>query len=455
MQDDNRTVGARIDALAGSWRLWRWILAIAVGGFFEIYDLSLTAPLSAGLVHAGVFRTGHAGLFGLADQATFIAATFLGLYLGVVGFSIFGDRLGRRRVFAYSLIWYAAATLVMGLQNEVVPLCFWRFVAGIGVGAEAVAIDCFVVEITPARLRGRAFSLSMAVQYLAIPTAAFLAAWLIPLAPAGVAGWRWLTLAPALGAAGFWVARRSLPESPRWLAAHGRADEAHRVLDGLAAQATPPSNEVRARPPAAPIAVTPATRRYLVRATIMMLIYFNLQNVAYFGFSNWLPTLLQAQGAPLKNSLLYSAGVSLAAPLAPLLLLLLADRFERKHLLIVSGLVSVACGLAFAAAAAPAGWIGFGLGLAVANTILSVSSHNYLSELYPTEIRARAAGFVYSFTRLAAAASGYIIAAILDAGGPVRVFVAISGFMLAALGAVAIAGPRTRNRTVELPAGAA
>ncbi|MGA0599313.1 MFS transporter [Caulobacter sp. KR2-114] len=450
MHNDTEAVGARIDALAGSWRLWRWILAIAVGGFFEIYDLTLTAPLSAGLVNAGVFRTGHAGLFGLADQATFIAATFLGLYLGVIGFSAFGDRLGRRRVFAYSLIWYAAATLVMGLQSEVVSLCFWRFVAGIGVGAEAVAIDCFVVEITPARLRGRAFSLSMAVQYLAIPTAAFLAAWLIPLAPAGVAGWRWMTLAPALGAAGFWFARRSLPESPRWLAARGRAEEAHRILDGLPAQRRHPG-EVTATP-AAPVTTTPATRRYLVRATIMMLVYFNLQNVAYFGFSNWLPTLLQAQGAPLKNSLLYSAGVSLAAPLSPLLLLLLADRFERKHLLIVAGLVSVACGLAFAGARSPMGWITFGLGLAVANTILSVSSHNYLSELYPTEIRARAAGFVYSFTRLAAAVSGYIIAAILDAGGPGQVFVAISGFMIAALAAVAFAGPRTRHRTVELPA---
>lgn len=446
MSDQVLAVGARIDGLAASRRLWLWVAAIAVGGFFEIYDLALTAPISAGLVAAKIFHSGHAGLFGLADQATFIFSTFAGLYLGVIGFSAFGDRLGRKKVFTYSLIWYAAATFVMGFQNHMLGICFWRFVAGIGVGAEAVAIDCFVVEIVPARLRGRAFSVSMSLQYLAIPLGAFLAAYLIPQSPFGIAGWRWMTLLPVVGAIGFWLTRRGLPESPRWLASKGRFEEANTILDRLPALAHPSAAQRGVAPPAI---VTTVNRAYIVKVTLMMLVYFNLQAIAYFGFSNWLPTLLQASGVPLKSSLLYSAGVSLAAPLSPLVLLLLADRFERKHLLIVAGLASIAFGLLFAGAKAPAAWLTFGLGLAMMNSILSASSHNYLGEIYPTAVRARAAGFVYSFTRLAAAFSGYIIAAVLAAGGTTSVFIVISGFMVVALSAVALAGPRTRNVSVE------
>lgn len=441
-------VGARIDALAGSRRLWLWVILIAGGGFFEIYDLALTGPLSSGLVAASIFRVGHAGMFGLADQATFIFATFIGLYLGVVAFAVLGDRLGRRRVFAWSLLWYAAATFVMGLQTDMVSICFWRFLAGIGVGAEAVAIDCYVVEIVPARMRGRAFSLSMCVQYLGIPVSAFLAAFLIPHSFAGLPGWRWLTFVPVLGALAFWFVRRRIPESPRWLASRGRFAEAHAILDHL------PEIPLELRSGGTgsetdPKTTRPVTRGYVARVTVMMLIYFNLQNIAYYAFSNWLPTLLESQGVPLKQSLFYSAGVALAAPLAPLLLWLIADRFERKFLIIASGLGSVVLGLLFASTRAPAGWLAFGIGLALTNSILSVNSHNYLSEIYPTSIRARAVGFVYSFTRLAAALSGYLIAYILAAGGTVGVFAIMSIFMMVALAAIALMGPRTRNVSID------
>lgn len=448
METQFAAIGTRIDALAASRRLWLWVILIAAGGFFEIYDLALTAPLSSGLVAAGIFHVGRAGMFGLADQATFISATFVGLYLGVVAFAVWGDRLGRKRVFGWSLLWYALATLVMGWQTDMVWLCFWRFVAGIGVGAEAVAIDCYVVEIVPARMRGRAFSVSMCIQYLAIPFSAFLAAFLIPHTVAGLAGWRWLTIVPALGALAFWFVRRGIPESPRWLASRGRFAEAHAILDQLPAlPMEPPPGRAWREPQRRTVLLV--NRAYVVRVTIMMLVYFNLQNIAYYAFSNWLPTLLESQGVPLKQSLFYSAGVALAAPVAPLILSLIADRFERKYLIIASGLGSVVLGLLFASTRAPLGWLSFGIGLALVNSILSVNSHNYLSEIFPTSIRARAVGFVYSFTRLAAALGGYLIAYILAAGGTRQVFIVMSLFMIIALAAIAALGPRTRHVSVE------
>ncbi|ACB96172.1 MFS transporter [Beijerinckia indica] len=439
-------IGRRIDALPMSRRLWTWVFLISVGGLFEIYDMALTAPLSAALVAAHIFHPGETGLFGLADQATFVFATFSGLYIGVLAFSAFGDRLGRRSVFAISLIWYAIATLVMGLQNSVIPICLWRFLAGVGLGAEAVAIDCFLVELVPSRIRGRAFAISMGIQYCGIPLAAFLAVFLVGHAPLGIDGWRWLTFMPVIGAIGFWDARRRLPESPRWLAQKGRVEEAARVVDLLDdGSGLIVSHSGLKRKPR----VVFVSRHHVVHMAWMMLVYFNLQNIAFYGFGSWLPTLIQSQGANLKSSLFYSAGVALAAPTAPLLLSLISDRFERKHLIIVSGLFAVVAGLSFAYADAPLGWVVFGIGLTLSNSVLSVNSHNYLSELFPTRIRARMVGFLYSFTRLSAAVSGYIIAYVLAETGVKGVFALISTLMIVAISVIGLFGPRTSGVTFD------
>ncbi|WP_225032967.1 MFS transporter [Paraburkholderia sp. XV] len=443
-------IGARIDALKGSMRLWGWVALIAVGGFFEVYDLALTAPLSPGLVAAGIFKTGDAGLFGFSDQATFIAATFLGLYVGVIAFAGFGDRFGRKAVFGYALVFYALSTSVMGLQNDSIWVCFWRFLAGVGLGAESVAIDCFIVEIMPKHLRGKAFGMCKSIEYSAIPIAALLAAFLIPRSLFDITGWRWLTFLPAAGAAIFWIFRRNLPESPRWLASQGHREEAHAILDAFDG-----GGQARSQP--APLAPVPtnlrtahrASHRYVRNAMLMMIVYFVFQNIAYYGFSNWIPTLLEAQGVPLKHSLFYTFGVSLAAPLGPILVALLADRFERKHQIIVIGLVAIVLGLIFAHSVSAIGWISAGIGLTFANAALSFHGHAYQSEIFPTSIRARAVGFVYSFTRLSAAISGYIVAFALTRGGVATVFLTISGCMLIAVLTIGLAGPRTRNKTFE------
>ncbi len=173
------TISARIDALPGSRRLWTMIAILSFGAFFEIYDIALTAPLSLGLLQAGIFRNGSGGL---TDQASFIAATFFGLYLGTVGFSGIGDRLGRRVIFTWSLLWYSVATVVMGFQTSAITIDLWRLIASVGVGMELVAIDCYIAELMPKNLRGRGFAVSTSIQFLAAPAVAVLAWLLIPAA---------------------------------------------------------------------------------------------------------------------------------------------------------------------------------------------------------------------------------------------------------------------------------
>jgi putative MFS transporter len=202
--------------------LWSWIARISFGAFFEIYETALTSLIAPLLIYVGIFHKDRGGLFGLPDLATFGFATFLGLFVGALLFSAFADRFGRRPIFTYSLIWYALATLLMGAQSDALSICIWRFIAAIGVGAEIVAVDAYLSEMTPKAMRGRAFALSKAMQYSAVPLAAILATVLARKTVAGLDGWRVMLLVPTVGAIFIWWVRRGLPESPRWLAEHGR-----------------------------------------------------------------------------------------------------------------------------------------------------------------------------------------------------------------------------------------
>src|SRR3979411_1499427 len=217
-------VSARLDRLPATAYIWKLIILLSLGGFFEVYDIALTASLSPGLIRAGIFHAVK-GLFGLTDQATFAASTFFGLFVGTVAFASVADRFGRRAIFTVSLLWYAAATVIMALQNNAVMIDLWRFIGSVGIGVELVTIDSYIAELVPKQIRGRAFAVNHSVQVTAVPVVALLGCDLLPLTPRGVDGWRWVALAPARGAIFVWWIRRTVPESPRWRAARGRIRE--------------------------------------------------------------------------------------------------------------------------------------------------------------------------------------------------------------------------------------
>jgi putative MFS transporter len=103
-------------------------------------------------------------------------------------------------------------------------------IAGVGIGVELVTIDAYVSELAPARLRGRAFGINQFVQFLAIPVLALVCWVLAPRTLLGLAGWRWVVFLGAVGAIAVWIIRRSIPESPRWLAQQGRRNKAQLSL---------------------------------------------------------------------------------------------------------------------------------------------------------------------------------------------------------------------------------
>ncbi len=446
-------IGARLDELGVSWRLWALICLISLGGVFEFYDLMMTAYVSPGLIRSGLFRLGRAGLFGQSDQASFASATFVGLFIGTLGFSRAADRFGRRSVFTFALISYALATLIMATRQTAAGVDLWRLISGIGMGVELVTIDAYVSELAPARLRGRAFALNQAIQFSAVPIVAALSWKLIPLAPLGVPGWRWVMGIGAVGALAVWAIRKRLPESPRWLARNGRLVEADLIVSRLEGRAPSPPESLRLAEAA--IAERPEGRLSeafapLYRRRTLMLVAFNIaQAIGFYGFGNWAPSLIAAQGHSVTDGLAYSAAIAIAFPFSPLICAALADRFERKHLIMSAALITAVTGLAFSGQSAQGPIIVLGVVLTASNNLLSFAYHAYQAELYPTRIRAKAVGFVYSWSRLATIASSYIIAALLTDIGSPGVFAFIAGAMAVVVVSVGLFGPRTLGLALE------
>jgi putative MFS transporter len=379
---------------------------------------------------------------------------FAGLFIGTAACGFLADRFGRRAIFTWSLLWYTAANIIMAFQDTALGLNLWRFIAGIGIGVEIVTIGTYISELVPKHVRGRASACSQAVGFCAVPIVAFMSYLLVPHRYFGLDGWRLVVLTGVVGAIVVWWIRLRLPESPRWLAQKGRIAEADAVMKRLEARVEreygrplpqPASPEpVRARAAFRDLLAPPYRRR-----TLMLIIFHVFQTMGYYGFANWIPTLLIKQGITVTTSLMYASIIALAAPLGPLLGLLIADRFERKTVIIFMAGVNVVCGLAFSQARETVLLVSLGVCLVLAGNIISYSYHAYQAELFPTSIRARAVGFVYSWSRISAVFSAFVIAGCLSRFGVNGVFVFISGAMAVVMIAIGTLGPKTRDVALE------
>ena len=449
-------ITARFDRLPASRTIWSLLLVVSLAGIFEAYDIYQTAYVPPGLVRDGIFKPTTKGSTGLSDQAIFGAATFVGLFLGALAFSSVADRFGRRFIFIQALLWYSAATLVMAFQTTALGVFVFRFLAGVGLGVELVTGDAYLAELMPKHMRGRAFAISHFVAYLAIPLLALFAWLLIPVSPFGFSGWRYVVLFGSGGALLVWWIRTRVPESTRWLLRHGQVDEAERVVAELEARVE--ADLGRPLPAPGP-AVTeePGGARLreiwkppYARRTVMLVIFNFFQSIAVFGFMNWLPTLLEAGGHSFTKSLLYSFCIAGAAPFMALLWsVTVAERFERKWLIAAAAGGIALLGPIFAAVSQPALLIPLGVLITGCNTLLSIAFHAYQAELYPTRVRAKAVGFVYSFSRLSTALASFMIAFLLQRWGSPGVFAFISASMLMVIGSIALLGPRTLGRSLE------
>jgi MFS transporter, putative metabolite:H+ symporter len=450
-------IALRLENLSVSASLWRLVILLSLGGWFEIYDLFFTGYIAPGLNRSGLLTTTTQAFFGFSGIGAFVAATFAGLFVGTFFLGFLADRFGRRAIFTWALLGYTAASVAMACQSTSGGVLLWRFIAGIGIGVEIITIDAYITELVPSRMRGRAFAVNQAVMFTAVPVVAFLAWWLVPLSPYGVDGWRWVVLAGAAGSLVIWILRLLVPESPLWLARQGRHAEADKILAMLEAAAGTATTRPKKTLTVISAGATATNVGFAelfkppYRSLVILFMVFNLcQAFGFYGFANWIPALLIEKGITVTKSLQYAFIVAFAYPIAPLLAMSFADRIERKWIICGACGAIVAFGIAFSQFVEPALLIISGVLLTAANVTMSYAYHAYQSEVFPTSIRARASGLVYSMSRLAATFSGFIIAYVLREAGVGGVFGLITSAMIVVIVTIAVFGPDVRGKPLDV-----
>jgi putative MFS transporter len=423
---------------------------VGIGAFFDLFDIFL----------AGVLGTVLTGRFGLSELLlpAVLASSFLGMFFGSIIFGLLADRVGRRTAFLFNLGVYSMFTLAGALSLNAVMLIMARFIAGLGIGAETPLIDSYLGELLPARHRGRLTAWAYTIGFVGVPAVGILARILVPVAPLGVEGWRWLFVCGSAGGAIVWAVRRRLPESPRWLELHGRRDEADAIVSRMEREAgTTPDSPYSPVPGALAAAaknpaVTPSPGNYRARAA-MLCVFQVCQTVGYYGFGTIVPLVLAARGFSVITSLAYTSVTFVGYPVGSMLSIPLVERLDRRWLIAGAAFFMAVLGLALGFSSTAAAILSFGFLYTLVSNIFSNAFHIFQAEIFPTSIRATAAGSTYSLSRLSAAAMPFLLLPVLRQQGPLAMFGVIAVAMPIVILTIAAFAPPTSGRALEEIAG--
>lgn len=385
-----------------------------MGLFFDLYELFLAGTITGVLKQQLQLST--------YELSGILASAFAGQFVGALVLGRLSDVFGRRRMFMINIGLYAGFTLLGAFSPNVWFLMVTRALAGLGIGAEMTVSDTYLSEVMPPQVRGRMIAVAYTIGFCAVPTVGFLARWLVPVHPFGVAGWRWLFVIGGLGAALVFVARRHMPESPHWVRREATAARAG-FLEILRA---------------------PFRTRTLLFSAVMI-----LQVFGYYGFGTLAVLVLQAKGFTVVNSLGYLAITYLGYPIGSLLAIPLIERVQRKYLVLASTALMAVFGLIFGfATSVPVILLAGGL-FTLASNVFSDALHTYLPESFPTSVRGTASGTTYSLSKLSTAIQPFLLLPLLERHGPGTVFTVITAALVIMMGLIAVWGPLTGRNPLE------
>lgn len=330
-------IPARLDRLP--WSRFHWLLITALGVTWVLDGLEATVVAAIGPrledPHALGLRAAQIGLAGTVYLAGAIG--------GALFFGHLTDRLGRKRLFTVTLGLYMAGAVLTALAWDFWSFLAFRCLTGMAIGGEYSAINSAIDELIPARVRGRV-DLAINGTYWLGALAGSAATWLLlnpRLLPIWL-GWRISFGLGALVGGAMVLARRHVPESPRWLLTHGRADEAEAIMESIEAHvrdrsALPPVRSTLLVYPGEHPGFGEIIHTLLVRyrsRAILGLVLIASQAFFYNGISFTYPLVLHQDFAvPDDRVSLYVMVMALANLLGPLLLGHFFDTVGRRAMI--------------------------------------------------------------------------------------------------------------------------
>lgn len=355
----------------------RAVIAMSLGGLLFGFDTAVVSGVTEAL--RGEYALSAAGL-GAA-----VSAALWGTLAGALLSGAPGDRWGSLAVLRVVGIFYMISALGCALAGSLTVFVIFRVLGGLAIGASSVLIPVYIAEISPAERRGRLVGLFQFNIVLGI-LVAYLSNYEVAQLVSGDAAWRWKLAVAAAPAALFLLLLTNLPQSPRWLAARGRIAEAAEAAGRLGLEATSPAEQAGSerldwRVHRAPILLAIAIGLFNQLSGINAILYYLNDIFAAAGFRG-------------VSADMQAIAIGLANVVATLGAMAIIDRVGRKPLLIAGGLVTAIalCGVAliYAGAASPT----LLLPLLILFIIAFAMSQGaviwvYLSEIFPTEVRAR------------------------------------------------------------------
>jgi len=437
------TAGQRLDRLPESAFHRRMAAMIGLGLFFDGFDLYMASGVMVALTSSG-WAT-------MASNAYFASAGALGTLIGAFFAGWLGDRLGRKFTFQFNLALFGSMSLAAAFAPSMTWLIVFRFLMGIGLGAEIVVGYATIAEFVPPRTRGKWGAVLFFLATAALPASNAIAYFVIPML-----GWRWMFAIAGFGGMTVWILRKRMPESPRWLELVGRVDEAERIVEEIEAVVIRETGHPLPLPAAATVAATSTLKTSdlfkppLLRSTTLGVVLNIVAMSSLYGFIIWLPTFLVKQGLAVQASLGHTTLISAGSLLGVVLAAMVTDKWSRKNSIILAALSSAVLGLWYS----NAGSLGAttAVGIALISTLyfgFTVGFSTYVPELFPTELRLRGTGMSSVAGRAASIVAPQAVAVLFAFDGIHGVVYTVIGMLLAQAIIVALFGLRTTGRALD------
>ncbi|HTV90990.1 MAG TPA: MFS transporter [Stellaceae bacterium] len=416
---------------------WRVLALVTAGLFVDVMDFSILGALVPDMLKSGFVTP--------AQIASIGSTTAAGLLIGALGQGEFTDRFGRKAVYQFNLLLFGLATIGAALAPSYMWLLVGRFLAGVGLGAEAPLCYAYVAEFSPRRIRGRMLAF---MQFIG-------GAWpwpigtLFALGFRDMIGWRGIWVVVGIAALIIFVLRFALPGSPRWLATHGRGQQALDLLQRMRLPTVPLSSlRVDAASDAHSDPFLVVFRQYPGRIAAAMVCFFTFFGIA-LGLGAWLPSILIARGLTITKSLSYTFGITLAFPCSSALMMYALEKFGRKPTAVAAFLLAGIFAVAFASATSNTMVLVVGFVMIFFIQLAGNSSQTFISEVFPTNARASGFGLAQAAGRVGAIITIPSILLIQHAYGLTTVFALLAGLLAIAAFAVTRVGPESRGLALD------
>lgn len=420
----------RLDRLPVTSKHKRLLGGSGIGWALDAMDVGLISFVMAALAAHWSLTPTETSLIG--------SIGFVGMAIGASFGGLLADKIGRRQVFALSLLVYGLATGASALSVSLGMLMAFRFIVGLGLGAELPVASTLISEFSPRKVRGRMVVLLEAFWALGWIMAAIIGTFVVA---ASDNGWRWALALGAVPAVYAVYVRLGLPESVRFLEKKGRHEEAEKIVVSFEQAARDEGKEIDDTPlpehrdaeAAGSVSIwSPALRR---RTTALWVVWFCI-NLSYYGAFIWIPSLLVADGFTLVRSFQFTLIITLAQLPGYAVAAWLIEKWGRRPTL-----ATFLAGSAVSAALyglADAEWQ-----ILVAGCLLSFFNlgawgalYAIGPELYPTNVRGTGTGAAAGFGRIASIIAPLIVPPIIAFGGPIMLFALFStAFAVAAIAA--------------------